>query len=381
MRPYVSVVIKPTLECNIHCKHCYHTPSERVRDRISLDMVDRLFRLLSEEYEAVWFIWHGGEPLLLSKKFYQDAISLQEKYFGKDSHRVGNTIQTNGILLDKGFMSFCREKKINVGVSHEGPCNDILREGTERSENNLKMISKKEHVFSVSSTISSGTELEQTRLYEYFRDNGMSVSFSPVIPAGCASLNPELVPNADNYIRSSIETFDKWLFDKDTDIPLIPHYLYILNALGEPTESDCAHTSCLTKWLCVYPNGDIYPCAKGCPEEYKLSNLKDIETISEVFLSKGFVEILKGTIERREKCKQECDLFDFCNGGCSMDAYHECGITNIGGDSCRIFKAVFGHIRDTMEQIENERPDLSVYNRFVRDAMLGKLINPRITSQ
>ena len=380
MRPFISVVIKPTLECNIDCKHCYHTPEERIGDRISVEIVERLFRLISEEYESVWFVWHGGEPLLLSQKFYREVIALQEKYFGKDSHRVGNTIQTNGILLEKGFIEFCKDKKINIGISHEGPFNDALRQETETSENNLRLLSKKDRVFSVSSTISSATESKQVEMYEYFKGNRTSASFSPVIPAGCALRDRSLVPDPDAFIRSSIEMFDRWLFDKETEIPLIPHYLYILNALGEPTESDCAHTSCLTKWMCLYPNGDIYPCGKGCPSEFKMCNISDIEHISDVFRTEGFVRILRGSVERREKCKNDCELFSFCNGGCSVDAYFECGIENAGGDSCKIFKAVFGHILKTMNDITKERPDLSVYNKFVREAVLGKMINPKITT-
>jgi len=380
MRPYISVVIKPTLECNIDCEHCYHTPEERVGGQISIETVERLFRLVSEEYEAVWFVWHGGEPLLLSHKFYRSVIALQEKYFGRDSHRVGNTIQTNGTLLEKGFIEFCKDKKINIGISHEGPFNDVLRQQTEVSENNLRLLSKKDRVFSVSSTISSATESKQSEMYEYFKSNGVSASFSPVIPAGCASRDRSLVPDPDAFIRSSIEMFDRWLFDKETEIPLIPHYLYILNALGEPAESDCAHTSCLTKWMCLYPNGDIYPCGKGCPSEFKMCNLNDIEQISDIFRTEGFVKVLSGSIERREKCKNECELFPFCNGGCSIDAYYECGIENAGGDSCRIFKAVFDHILKTMNDITKDRPDLSVYNKFVREAVLGKMINPKITA-
>ncbi|MCL1811200.1 MAG: radical SAM protein [Methanomassiliicoccaceae archaeon] len=380
MRPFISVIIKPTLECNINCKHCYHIPSERVPERMTFDILDKLFGMLSREYEAVWFIWHGGEPLLMPFGFYKEAISLQERYFGQNSHRVGNTIQTNGTLLDKRFINFCREKMINIGVSFEGPYNDVLRERTDAVKEKVEFLSNKERVFSVSSTISSGTASKQKEIYDSFRSNKTAVSFAPVIPAGCAACG-DTVPDADEYIRSSIECFDEWLFDKDAEIPLIPHYLYVLNALGEPTESDCAHTSCLTKWICVYPNGDLYPCGKGCPGEFRLGNISDLERVSGAFSTEGFGKIIEGTVERRNKCIAECSLYKYCNGGCSIDAYYESGIDRTGGDSCRIFKEVFGHVLSSIEEIMVERPDLSQYNKFVRDAVLGKLINPMITGQ
>jgi uncharacterized protein len=380
MRPFISVIIKPTLECNINCRHCYHTPDERTSERMSLEVLDRLFRMLSQEYESAWFIWHGGEPLLMPFKFYKDAIVLQEKYFGKGSHRAGNTIQTNGVLLDRSFINFCKEKRINIGVSFEGKYNDALREKTETVREKVEYLSDRERVFSVSSTISSETASKQKEIYRSFKADKTAVSFAPVIPAGCAA-GGGMVPNADEYIRSSIECFDEWLHDKDAEIPLIPHYLYVLNALGEPQESDCAHNSCLTKWICVYPNGDLYPCGKGCPSEFKFGNISKIEKISDAFLTEGFAKIITGTIERRKRCMAECVLYKYCNGGCSIDAYYESGIERTGGDSCRIFKEVFGHVLSAVDEIIETRPDLSSYNKFIKDAVLGKLINPKITGQ
>ena len=229
----------------------------------------------------------------------------------------------------------------------------------------------------MSPTISSETASKQAELYRYFRDKGTNVSFSPVIPAGCAKCNGT-VPDADEFIRGSIEAFDEWLHDSDSKIPLIPHYLYVLNYLGDPTPSDCAHTSCLTKWLCVNPDGSMYPCAKACPKEFYMGNINEI-SISEAFQSEGFRRILLGSIKRREKCSS-CPIFRYCNGGCSMDAYHECGIKENGGDSCRIFKEVFGHVSSEIQNILDTQPDMSGYNPFVRDAIIGKLVNPKTVS-
>ncbi len=380
MRPFITVIIKPTLECNIDCKHCYHTPEERSSEKMSLETIDRLFRMLSQEYESVWFIWHGGEPLLMQFGFFKSVISLQERYFGKGTRRVGNTIQTNGILLDRKLIDLCKEKMINIGVSFEGTYNDVLREKSSTVREKIEYLSNKQRIFSVSSTISAETASKQKEIYEGFKADKAAVSFAPVIPAGCAACG-DMVPDADEYIRSSIECYDEWLFDKDTEIPLIPHYLYILNALGDPQESDCAHSSCLTKWICVYPNGDLYPCGKGCPQEFKMGNIHSVEKISDAFLTEGFGRMISGAVERRNKCKEECALYSYCNGGCSIDAYYETGLENNGGDSCRIFKEVFGHVLSSVEEIIETRPDLTKYNKFVRDAVMGKLINPKVTGQ
>ena len=110
MKQYLSVVVKPTLFCDTDCRHCYHVPEERVPGTIPIETLDRLMRLVSEEYEAAWFIWHGGEPLTLPFSFYKKAIELEERHFGKNSFRYGNTIQTNGLNLNRRLMAFCRLK-------------------------------------------------------------------------------------------------------------------------------------------------------------------------------------------------------------------------------------------------------------------------------
>ena len=373
----LSIVVKPTLSCNIGCRHCYHA-DERTDGVISEGTLEKVIRLASSGYETVRFIWHGGEPLTLPLKFYKKAISLQERYFGKDSHRVSNTVQTNGTLIDKRFMNFCREKKINVGVSFEGPCNDMMRKMTETVQKNLDMMKKEGHMFSVSSTVCRNAVTKMEMMYDHFVGNGMALSLSPVIRLGSAT--PDTVPDADEYADASIRTFNKWLYDVNAETPLMPHLLYVASALGEQSPSDCAHSSCAMKWMCVYPNGDIYPCAKGCPSRFRLCNIDDVERLSDAFRKDAMGEFLTQTIERRERCMAECELFRYCNGGCSVDALSEGSMSSNGGNSCKIFKKVFSHILNTTETILRDRPDLSRYNKFVREAIIGKLVDPKVTN-
>jgi uncharacterized protein len=375
MKPHITVVIKPTLFCNSDCKHCYHLPEEKVRSDISIDRVEKIIKLASQEYQTAWFIWHGGEPLTLPMSFYKDAMALEEKYFGKDSMRYGNTVNTNGTLLNRRFMAYCREKKINVGVSYEGPYYQVLR--AEDVEKTLNKMSAKENMYSVGATISKDTASKQKEIYRYFRDKDIAVSLSPVIAAGCGG---DYVPDTDEFIKGSIEAFDEWLYDKTARVPLMPFLQYIQNYLGEPVPSDCAHTSCLTKWICLYPDGSLYPCAKACPKEFCMGNIDEIDSIADAFQSDGFRNILVGSIKRREKCSS-CEIFQYCNGGCSVDACYENGLEENGGSSCRAYKAIFTHVSSEIQRILDEKPDMDCYNPFVKEAVVSKLINPKTISQ
>jgi uncharacterized protein len=63
-----------------------------------------------------------------------------------------------------------------------------------------------------------------------------------------------------------------------------------------------------------------------------------------------------------------------------MDAMSEGPMSMNNGASCRAFRIIFRHILDTMNAILEERPDLSQYNRFVREAIVGKMVNPNVVN-
>ena len=51
------------------------------------------------------FTWHGGEPLVRSRAFYEKALALQQKHAA--GKQIENALQTNGTLLtDVGVVSW-----------------------------------------------------------------------------------------------------------------------------------------------------------------------------------------------------------------------------------------------------------------------------------
>lgn len=379
LKQFISVIMKPTLDCNLRCRHCYHRPSECSDDVMSTEVLEKSIRLVHEEYDSTRFIWHGGEPLLATEAFFKQALKTERRYFGRNLERCGNTIQTNGLLLKPKFIEFCKNNRINLGVSYEGDYSKGLRPGAdiERIRNSIEYMVRKGHMFTLSTTVHGGNVNDMIHIYDQFNSMGASFCYNPVVRIGCGSDNKDVQIDAETYIRNSIEAFDNWISDKESNIPVMPFFQYVLTAMSEPNISDCAHSSCLTKWICIYPNGDLYPCGKACPEQFRMGNIGDMEHLSEAFESDGFRNILIGSIERRSKCK-DCEIYRYCNGGCSIDAMADGDIESNGGFGCKVYKAVFSHIKSTMDEIVDTKPDLSRYNHFIRDAVVGKLINPRV---
>lgn len=373
-KPFISVIVKPTLDCNLRCGHCYHRPEECGKEILSVDKFERLAGFLKKEYDSCRFIWHGGEPLLCGESFFSDVMKIEKKYFGEFG--CDNTIQTNGTLLSKRFIEFCKKNCINLGISYEAGYDGGMRPGVDVSkmDSTLDYMVRKKHMFMVSATIHDGNVDDMKNIYHKFRDMGTTVAFNPLINLGCAADN-KMTLDVDKYTDNCIELFDEWIFDKEVKVPLLPHYQYVLTALHGPNISDCPHSSCLSYWICMHPNGDLYPCGKACPGNYKMGNINEIESLSDAFDSDGFANILLPSIKRRDKCKG-CEIYDYCNGGCTIDAMAEGKISCSGGFSCLHYKKFFSHIKETMDGIMEDKPDMRAYNGFIRDAIMGKLVNP-----
>ncbi len=60
-----------------------------------------------------------------------------------------------------------------------------------------------------------------------------------------------------------------------------------------------------------------------------------------------------------------------------LDALADGKIDSPGGSACRIYKGLFTHIKDTVEDIMAKKPDMNAYNGFIKDAILNRLINPQ----
>ncbi len=60
-----------------------------------------------------------------------------------------------------------------------------------------------------------------------------------------------------------------------------------------------------------------------------------------------------------------------------MDACYENGLEENGGASCEAYKRIFRHVSSEIQKILDEKPDLDRYNPFVKEAVIGKLLNPK----
>ncbi|WP_309917627.1 radical SAM protein [Arcicella sp. BE51] len=123
------LIMRVASRCNLNCTYCYmyNVGDESFKSQpkfMSIDTVDKVIEQVglhceTNDLKTFEFIFHGGEPMLISKEFYKyfvaqakEKLPIQTKLFF--------AIQTNGILLSEEWCKVFSELKIEIGISIDG---------------------------------------------------------------------------------------------------------------------------------------------------------------------------------------------------------------------------------------------------------------------
>ena len=122
-----SVLIKPvSADCNLKCSYCFYacksnlypeTKFHLMRDNILRDLIAQSMIL---SMNRISFCWQGGEPTLAGLDYFKQAMKYQS-LFKIPGQVVENSLQTNGILINKKWAKFLARYRFLVGVSLDGP--------------------------------------------------------------------------------------------------------------------------------------------------------------------------------------------------------------------------------------------------------------------
>lgn len=367
----ITIIAKPTSECNFRCKYCYHASTKYEAGLLELSKLEKLVRLAQEEYDRVDYVWHGGEPLLCGISYFQKIAELQKKYKRKDLV-IKNSVQTNGYLLSNKFISFFRENEFNIGVSFDGPgeCN-ILRQSANAVMKNIdsaQIVGLRLSSLSVIHALNCNRQIE---IYEFFKSKKMSMKFNPIFSSGSAKQNPIYLLEIEQYIDSLKAFYDYWLVDQNA-VRADPLDQYIrMKLTGKATE--CIYGSCLYHWLGIDQHGDIYPCGRSFGLDYRMGSISEINHISDIFKQQNYIDLLKKSIVRRSNCQNNCNYYGICNGGCNNNALIENGRIDMnGGFLCKVLKDMYDYISMSIDVILSDQGLLEKCNPLLKQALNKK---------
>lgn len=360
-----SLITKVTRMCNLRCHYCNEW--EDTKTVMTFRTLARLTQraLGHPDATAVTFIWHGGEPLIRGRDFYDKALHLQQRC-RRDGQNVTNALQTNGTLVDAKWAEYFKRNNWDIGLSMDGPkqLHDAHRPrtgGRGSYDSAVRAIDEfQEHGvrFGVLVVVTEDTlELGPDEMFDWLIGRGIqSFAFLRLRPPSLpdATYDPEVdylkMQRFNEYER---RVFDRW-FELDDDSIGVREYDTILRALMGGTPTICTMAgNCTGRHLGVNVNGDVYHCDRYVTDrDYRLGNVHR-NTFAEMFEGEQ-VRVLKERNAERVRGYADCPWLPICNGGCPHDAYIAARSPGYDSSCCGkapLIEHIHGRLLETLEQI------------------------------
>ena len=372
----IEVILKVTEKCNLACKYCYNGEMQLCKECLSLEKLDKLLRTLLTGYNFIHIIWHGGEPLCAGIDYFKSAIDVEKRVHIETGVVIENSIQTNGTLINSEWIRFFKENDFRVGLSFDGIDNEKYRQGTDKVLKAIKLLQSEGMKFGCNAVVSDN-DYDLKKNYHFFKEKGISFDFSRIISEGGAKDMASL--EAVAYAKDMCDLFDEWLYDKD-GVSIRSFATYLNMAAGGGFRI-CSCASCHMKYLGVRPDGSLYNCARDSMRDYCFGNIDDFSSTTEIFNSKGAQALVLGSIARRNKCKEKCEYYHLCAGGCADIAIVENGLENTPEEYCYIFKTLYSHIKAAYDSIITEKISLAELNPAVKQVLARTLSKMSTTTK
>lgn len=363
----VTVIVKVTNACDMKCRYCFIEPSvyHKTMQPKTAERVVRAF-LSSEYFRTVHFVWHGGEPLLRGRAFFEQIFEQQRS--SQTAVRYTNSTQTNATHLDDDLLDFLLANDVSIGLSLDGPerLNDASRRprsahaatagptGTPRARASAPhattvaaaaALNSRGHQAGAIVTVNRNNVSEPEAVYQEFADHGIHMKVNPLTRSGLADtpLGEDLGITAEEYGAFLVRLFDTWFDDPARPISIEPFGQHIARILGDAVSHSCFYTlSCHRFFLGISPDGDLFPCGmfQGEPS-FRYGNIHELapEEVGQT--------LLFGDIDERErrvlKTCSRCAFFDLCYSGCMFHSLKDSKMVAEKDYYCAGYKMYFEH--------------------------------------
>jgi uncharacterized protein len=331
MQPF-TLLIKPSgSDCNVDCTYCfYKCRAPQVgqgRQRMGEAVLERLVQdYMGLRFQLSGFAWQGGEPTLMGLDFYRRAVELQKKC-GVPGQEVGNSLQTNALLLDNAeWCRFLYENQFLVGISLDGPKElhdcyrlDLCGHGTwDRVMRAIDCCQEHKVEFNTLTLVNRLTADHPDEVFDFLIDRG--VRYLQFIP--CVEVDPqtgqiaEFSVSPQQYGDFQCRIFDRWMEFGPRRLS-IRDFDSILSHCINGHHTICTFDRQCGQYIVVEHTGDVFPCDFFVEPKWRLGNILEtpIEQIAACAQKKAFAR-------RKQNLSSKCLVcrhLAVCRGGCMKD--------------------------------------------------------------
>ncbi len=363
--------------CNLHCDYCYYL------DTVDLFARDERFRMseqVLERYVAgaiagaiaspVHFVWHGGEPLLAGRAFYESAFELQRRYLPAGWTCL-NSMQTNGTLLDDRWASFIAEHHVAVGLSIDGhpAAHDRLRRDRRGRETHARVLAALARLRThgvepdILCTVNAVSAADPLTLYRYLRDLGVSwIQFIPVVARDHDGVVTAQSVTPEAFGAFLCAVFDEWV-RHDVNRLVVQGFLEGLFVTTSGHGTLCVSAETCGQVLAIEHDGSVYSCDHFVDRAHRLGSLRT-DSLSQLANSTRQQDFAAAKRDALPTECRDCTVLAFCRGGCPKDRFTSTAAGEPGLNYlCAGYRRFFEHARTHLERMgelvaRRQRPSL-----------------------
>lgn len=360
----VSVVVaKPTRVCNADCQYCSSPPLEEMGADWEPEWNFEKFKSYFDKvYPAMmnggYWIWHGGEPMLMGPDFYIKCNEYAQEQMKKTGRTIFFSMQTNllGYSTKKWYKVFSEVFHGSISTSFDpDETQRTIKGNTQTYSRVFKRVMK--NVLAdgfrpmVIGVYSEKTAHFMDKMYDWSKSLGQEsfpLRFNYCHPTGRLESEGEAI-SPITYANELINVYNRWLKDAP-NFTITPLDQMFKKVIGMDGEGHCPWTKkCGGRFLEIEPNGDVYNCSEFADlgNKYCFGNLSDNLTIDEMLNSKPAMQIKRRSIQLPVSCT-DCEHFADCEGGCMRDAaLYKHGLYG-KFHYCKSWKMVFTRIKQSI---------------------------------
>jgi len=345
--------------CNMACDYCYFDGSAGhggKKPRIDQELLETFIRdYMAGSGGKASFVWQGGEPLLAGLDFFREVVRLQALH-APPGTVIGNSVQTNGTLIDEEWARFFRQYNVFVGVSLDGPrdIHDARRPfgsgagSFDAAMRGIAWLRRYGVEFNVLTVVHRGNVREAARLMDFYEREGFThVQFIPCMSFKARDAEAdglyEITPA--EYGDFLCEAFDRWWNDGRPRLSVRFFDNVLARYLGREAES-CVQRPTCARTLILDGNGDAYPCDFYMNREYRLGNVGE-QSIGEIVDHPAYRRFLTLKSELPDDCRA-CEYFGLCHGGCPRNRGWSGGRAVRPDYFCAAYRRIFAHAHDRL---------------------------------
>ena len=343
--------------CNLRCRYCfYNTRDQLTRTVMSDELLEKFLVEYMELFSGhLFFIWHGGEPLLAGLPFFERIVELQRKNL-KEGQAIKNVIQTNATLIDDKWAEFFKTHDFKVGVSVDGDRESHdhfrLNHGNGGSFDyvmrGIEILRKHGIEPGIIQTLTHDNTARVREDFSFFT-NILGVKrwgvndFRDVNAVNQAMLG-QSITNED--LTSFLKTYiDMWLAQDDGALQIREVENFMAGIVGKKASS-CTFNGECSRYFSLAHDGKVHPCDRHLNrEELQFGDLSS-QSLSDILNSPTRLKYAEDVKTLHPDCAS-CEWQRACHNGCTAH--------RVGGISgkyyfCETRKSVFGYLKNKLEE-------------------------------